>query len=1008
MRNLKCLPGFISGTRTRVRGYFIATMLLGALPAIRGNTTPAVLLQQTKIAVTGKVTDDKGGALPGVTVQVKGTKTAVVTDESGVFSVSLENGNATLVFSAIGYANHEEPVNGKTDMGTIALQPSKATALDEVVVIGYGTARKQDLTTAVATVNNKDFIQGAVNNPMQLVDGKVAGVTVSQTAVGDPNAGVSLQVRGASSFKAGNGPLVVIDGMPGGDLRNLAQQDIASITVLKDAGAAAIYGARGAGGVILVQTKRGRAGRVTFNYDGYIDHDVVAKKPEILSAQEFLEHKRDKDFGSVTNWYDALIRKNNIGQNHYLSASGGNENTQFRISGNYRTKEGIDVATNRKEYGLRANFLQKALNGKLELGGNFSYRTANEAYTNYGAFKQAIRLNPTIPIMNPDDPAMYNTLQGYDTYNPVQDLLARISGAEQEYTVIDLSAKLHLTKDLNTVVNFTRQGHNMLKQEYWGAKSAGSVLGNYIGEARIQNEKWADYNFEWLANYAKRFNEHDLQAVAGYNYQEFNNYGSWLKNKRFPSDYFQYNNIGQGNWGDGQPINMNDVMSSWRSKEQDISFLGRAMYNYRQTYFVTLSGRYEGNSKFGPSNKWGFFPGVSVGWKLTNEEFLKDNEVFNDLKLRFSYGVTGRNGFDRYVALAKYSPYGQYLSDDNQWIRVFGPGNNENPDLKWERQVSYNLGLDFGILQNKLSGSLDFYYKKGSDLINDYTVPVPPYLHDQMFVNVGTQSSKGVELALNWNAIQTEDFSYNTNLTFSYNRSRMDKFSEGIFKTDQRTLHSLPSPGNPGPAFMLRQGFAIGNFWGYKYAGVDDKGNILVWKGGVPGSEKIDATNNAGEEDKTIIGNGMPKFEAAWGHTFTYKNIDLSLFLRGRYGYQIMNLYQMYYGLQAEPAVNLLKDAYSRNGQIKSGKVITDYFLEDGSYTRLDNLTLGWKKQLQENTVGFNSLRVYGTVRNLFTITQYTGLDPAAVNVTGLEPGIGDFDVYPATRSFTLGLQLNF
>lgn len=1008
MRNRKLLPGFISGACTRARGCFVATVIWGLVPAVTATATPVIAFQQTKVTVTGKVTDDKGGALPGVTVQVKGTQTAVITDDTGAFTINLNNANATLIFSAVGYTNREEPVKGRTDLGTITLQPSRATALDEVVVIGYGTARKQDLTTAVVSVNSKDFIQGAVNNPMQLVDGKVAGVTVSQTAVGDPNAGVSLQVRGAGSFKSGNGPLVVIDGMPGGDLRNLSQQDIASITVLKDAGSAAIYGARGAGGVILVQTKRGRAGKVSLNYDGYIDHDAVAKKPEILSAQEFLEHKRDKDFGSVTNWYDQLIRKDNIGQNHYLSASGGNENTQFRISGNYRTKQGIDIATDRKEYGLRANFLQKALNGILEIGGNFSYRNADEAYTNYGAFKQAVRLNPTIPVMDPNNPLMYNTLQGYDTYNPVQDLLTRISGAEQEYAVIDLNVKLHLTKDLNTVVNFTRQGHTMLKQEYWNAKSSESVVNGYIGRARIQNEKWVDYNLEWLGNYSKKINDHDIQAVAGYNYQEFNNYGSWLQNRRFPSDYFEYNNIGQGNWGNGQPINMGDVMSSWKSREKDISFLARAMYNYKQTYFLTLSGRYEGNTKFGPGNKWGFFPGVSVGWKLVNENFLKDNATFNDLKLRFSYGGTGRNGFDRYIALAKYSPYGQYLNDAGQWVRVFGPGNNENPDLRWEKQIAYNLGVDFALLNNKLSGSLDFYYRKGSDLINDYLVPVPPYLHDRMWVNVGTQSNKGVELVLNWDAVRTEDFSYSTNLTGSYNRTRMDRFSNDKFKADQRTLYDLPSPGNPGPAFMLKEGFDVGNFWGYRYAGVDDQGNILIWKDAKVGGEKINATNEGKESDKTVIGNGMPKYEAAWGHTLGYKGLDLTLFFRGKFDYEILNLYQMYYGLQAEPGVNLLKDAYSRNGHIKSGKVITDYFLENGNYVRLDNLTLGWTKRMKENKVQLGSFRVYASVRNVFTITKYSGIDPAAINVTGLEPGIGSLDLYPTTRSYTLGLQLNF
>lgn len=960
------------------------------------------------VQVSGIVASMAGDPIPGATIIEKGTTTAVVSDAQGKFLIGVSNTNATLVFSSVGFTSREEPLNGRTALDTIKLTVSAAqTNLDEIVVIGYGTARKQDLTTAAVSVSSKDFLQGAVNNPMQLVDGKVAGVTVSQTAVGDPNAGVSLQVRGAGSFAAGNGPLVVIDGMPGGDLRNLSQQDIESITVLKDAGSAAIYGSRGAGGVILVQTKKGKAGRVILNYDGFVDHDVVAKKPDVLSAQEFLERDRGTDFGAVTDWYDELIRKNNVGQNHYLSASGGSENSNFRISGNYRTKQGIDIATDRKEYGLRANFLQKALDGMLEIGGNFSYRNAQEDYTNYGAFKQAVNLNPTIPVMDPDDPMMYNTLEGYDTYNPVQDLLTRISGAEHEYNIIDLNIKLHLTKDLNTVLNFTRQGHTRLYEGYWNAKSVESVQGNYIGRARIENEKWSDYNLEWLGNYAKRFDNHDIQAVAGYNYQEFNNNNSFITNRRFPSDYFQYNNIGQGDWNNGQPVNFNDIMGSGRSKEKNIAFLARAMYNYDQRYYLTLSGRYEGNTKFGPTNKWGFFPAASVAWRITKEQFMDGSDVFDDLKLRFSYGVTGRSGFARYTALSVYSPYGMYLNSAGQWVRVFGPGNNYNPDLRWERQIAYDLGLDFAILKNKLSGSIDFYYRKGSDLINDYQVPVPPYLHERMWVNVGTQSNRGVELALNWNAVQTEDFTYSTNLTGSYNKSRMDQFSNDKFQADQRTLYNLPSPGNPGPAFMLREGFEIGNFWGFKYAGVDEEGKMLIWKDAQVNGEKI-RSDQGGESDKTIIGNGMPKYEAAWGHNIAYKNIDLSLFLRGKFKYQILNLYQMYYGLQAQSDINLLKDAFDRNGHITSPKVITDYFLENGNYLRMDNITLGWTASMNREKYRISSLRVYGTVRNVFTITKYSGLDPAATNVTGLEPGIGSLDLYPITRSFTLGLQLNF
>ena len=963
---------------------------------------------KSALQLSGQIVNDKAEPLPGATVQERGTQNIVTTDESGYFTITVSDGNAVLEITSVGHTRIEVNVNNRTNLGAIILTAS-ASNLAEVVVIGYGTARKQDLTASITNINNRDFLQGAINNPMQQIDGKVAGLTVSGRSVADPNSGTDLQIRGAGSFRAGNGPLIVIDGMPGGDLRNLTPQDIESYSVLKDAASASIYGSRGANGVILITTKKGKGGKVRLNYDGWVEKDAVSKRPEILSAAQFLEHKRDKDFGAVTNWYDLLIRENNLGYNHYLAASGGNENSMFRISGNYRRKEGIDIASDRKEYGLRANFLQKALDGILEIGGDISYRFANEAYTDYDAFKQAVRLNPTIPLMNPNNPLKYNTLQGYDTYNPVQRLLTRKDGAEQQYDVINLNFKLNITKDLNSELRLSRQGHNRKAFRYENADYENSVNGGYIGYARINDEQWRDYALEWLGNYTKRFNEHDLKAVAGYSYNEQNYFRDQMQNRRFPNDYFEWNNIGTGNWNDGQVFNAGDIIYSTRSKEKTIAFLARAMYNFNETYFLTLSGRYEGNTKFGPNNKWGLFPSISAAWRLSNLDAIKSIPAINDLKLRFSYGVTGRSGFDRYSSLAKYSPFGMYINDEGKWVRVYGPGSpNPNPDLRWEKQHAYDAGIDFSLFDYKLTGSLDWFLRKGSDLINDYLVPVPPYLHDRMYVNVGDQVNKGVELALNWKILKTDDIQYTTTLTGSYTRSQLTKFSSEIFKADQRYYYYLPSPGNPGPAFRYQEGSYVGDFWGYKYAGVDENGNIMVYKvkDGAVTNEKINATNQAGDNDKVTMGNGVPKIEMGWGHDLVYKNFDVALFFKGKFGYQILNLYQMYFGLQAEPGVNLLQDAYTRNGAIKSGKVITDYFLENGNYFRLDNLTLGWTKKLARWKL--NSFRVYGNVRNVFTVTKFTGLDPAAINTTGLEPGVNRLDLYPVTRTYTLGLQLNF
>jgi len=964
------------------------------------------------VVVTGKVSSESGEGLPGVTVLLKGTTNGTATDASGSYSLTVPNSTGTLIFSFIGYTQQEVPINNRTTINISMATDAKA--LQEVVVVGYGTVEKRELTSAVTTVSAKDFQQGAFNSPLQMIEGKVAGVTVSNPAAADPNASPAIQLRGASSLTAGNGPLIVIDGMPGGDLRNIAQQDIESISVLRDASAAAIYGSRGANGVVLVQTKRGKAGKVAVTYDSYVEHDAIAAKPDILSAEEFLTRQRDRDLGARTNWYDELIREDNFGQNHSLAVSGGSETTVFRLSGNYRTKQGLDIASDRKEYGLRASFMQTAMDGLLEFNGNFSYRVANEEYTNYGAFQQAIKLNPTIPIMDPTNPIMYNTLLGFDTFNPVQNLLARENGADQEYSIIDITTRLNILKNLNTELKLARQGHDLLRREYYTGQAAESVTGGYTGRARLENEKWQDYTLEWLANYATTIGNHDIKALGGYSYQEFNNAAFWAQNRRFPTDAFGYNNLGAGNYGNSLPINMNDVMDSRRSKEKTIAFLGRVNYSFNDTYFLTGSFRYEGNTKFGVNNKWGLFPAVSAAWRISKLPVIDNIGAIDDLKLRVSYGETGRSGFPRYTSVSRYDGYGRYQNDAGQWIQVYGPGNNYNPDIRWEKSIAYNVGLDFSLFNSKLSGSIDAFVRKSSDLISDYSVPVPPYLHERMTVNVGTTSSRGIEMSLGATPIETDNFSYATNLTGSYTKAKLDSWSNETYKADYIELQvnnqDLPSPGNPGRAYRLEDGSLIGNFYGYKYAGVDENGNLLAWKEGKEGTEKLRVSGNSIQtnagRDKTYIGNGAPRYELGWTNTLRYKNIDLSMFVRGRFKYKILNLYQMYYGLQAEASTNLLTDAYDRNAHIKSGKVITDYFLEDGGFMKLDNLTLGWSPKLGVNRV--SSFRVYGTVRNVFTLTKYTGLDPAAVGVAGLTPGYGSLDVYPIGRNFAAGVQISF
>ena len=958
-----------------------------------------VMVIQQGRTLTGTVVDNFGVPVIGANVIVKGTTIGNITDVNGTFTVENVPDDAVLQISYIGFKTLEVPVKGQTTFN-ITLQEDTEN-LQEVVVVGYGSSVKKDLTTAVTSVSSKDFLAGAVNDPMQMVDGKVAGVVVNSVAAADPNKSGSIQVRGASSLKAGNSPLIVIDGMPGGDLRNLAQSDIESITVLKDGSAAAIYGSRGANGVILVTTKQGKAGKTTITYDGYVEHDFVASKPDVLDAEAYLDKVTGAvDYGHRTNWYDELINKNNFGHNHNISLSGGSETTIFRMSANFKGKEGLDIASDRKEYGLRGNFKHTTLEGLLEVGGNFSYRIADEDYTDYASFKQAVQLNPTFSVDEMD------AFKGNSySFNPVKNLTEQENGAKQEYSTIDLNLKLNILKNLNTELKLGRQGHNKKQSQYKFKTHKDCINGNYNGYALLKQEAWTDWTLEWLGNYSFKINdEHDFKIMGGYSYQQFDYEWFSASNRDFPSDAFLYNYL-QG--GEYEKVNGRLGMESHKEEEKTIAFLGRINYNWNDVFLFTGSLRHEGNSKFGEDHKWGLFPAASAAWRVSKLPVFENSSAVDDLKLRFSYGVTGRSGFDRYTAQAKYSGFGQYYSDTyGKFIMGYGPGNNPNYDLAWEKQISYNLGIDYTLFNSRLSGSFDAFIREGRDVIGEYPVPLPPYLHDKIYANVGTTTSKGFEFQVNWDAVQTKDFSYSTNLNLAYTKSKLKSFSNEKYQLGYIEGDGFPSPGNPGSAQRLEDGIEIGSFYGFRYAGVDDAGNILIWeKGEEGGVTKLGADGN--EQDKVYLdGTGVPKWELSWGNTFRYKDFDLSLFFRGRFRYKVMNQYEMYYGLQVVSGDNKLSSAYEENAHIKGPKVICDYFLQNGNYLRLDNITLGWTPKL--NTKWISNLRVYGTLKNVFTLTKYSGVDPTTVTTTGLWPGIGGMEVYPTARNLTFGVQITY
>lgn len=968
----------------------IATLLCIILLTIVG----AMALHAQQLTVKGVIKDAAGLEIIGANVTEKGTMNGAVTDVDGKFTLNVKPGTI-LTISYIGYKSQELPA--AADMQITLIED--AQKLQEVVVVGYGSSVKKDLTTSVTSVKSTDFIQGATNNPMQLINGKVAGVTLSGESAADPNADPNkVQVRGASSLKAGNSPLIVIDGMPGGDLRSISQQDIESITVLKDGSAAAIYGSRGANGVILVQTKQGKSGKVSITYDGYVEHDFIAERPDILSADEFVKRGIDTDHGYRTDWYDELLNKNNFGQNHNIALSGGSESSIFRISANYRTKEGLDIATNRKETGIRASFKQTTLEDRLEVSGNFGYRIADEDYTEAGSFKQALELNPTY---NVDEMEAFKN--SFDTYNPVKNLTERERGNRQEFSNVDFKIKLTILQNLNTEVNLARRGHNEKLRAYYTENYKDCIRDGYKGRAELEDKQQVDYLFEWLGNYYLDIKKHSIKVMGGYSYQEHVEERMKATNNNFPSDAYKWNKLEAGDYNMAQG---RLGMESSKEKDKTIAFLGRVNYDYANTILFTGSLRYEGNTRFGADHKWGLFPAASAAWRFSRLPFFEKLTAVDDLKLRFSYGVTGRSDFGRYSSMARYVGYGNYITSSGQWIKGYGPENNPNYDLAWEKQISYNLGLDYTLFGSRLTGSLDLFIRDGKDVIGDYPVSMPPYLHNTIVTNVGTTTSKGFELQTSWEAIQTKDFTYSTDVTLSFTKSKLKSFSNSEYKLGYINNGDLPSPGNPGYAQRLEDGKEIGSFYGFRYAGVDDSGNILVYEGGVAGNPTIRG-DEASDSDKTYIGNGSPKWALSWGHNFTFKGFDFSFLFQGKFKYEILNMHQMYYGLQGVAGINKLESAYKENAHIKGTKLVCDYFLENGNYLKLANITLGWTPKL--NTKWISSLRVYGSMRNVFTLTSYSVMDPSNTqNQTGLWVGQSGLELYPDGRNVTFGVQITY
>ena len=993
-------------SETNLKLLFLTLMLLIGIPYMRAELA----------SVTGTVTDIAGEPLIGVTVTVPGTAAGVSTDIDGKYTIRVDS-KGKLRFSYVGYQTVEEAVGGRNVIDIKMKEDSEV--LNEVVVIGYGTMDKKELTSAISHIGEKDFLSVSSLDPSMMIQGKVPGVSITNTGAGDPNNQASIQIRGVSSRSAGLGPLIVIDGVPGGNLTNINPNDIASFDILKDGAASAIYGTRGSNGVILVTTKKGsKDGNTHTTYSATLAWDKIIKELDMMNAQDYRDVRlgwgdRGVDLGGNLDWLDAVSRTGFTMQ-HTLTVSGGNERSNYRVSADYRDANGVDLRSNREEYGARASVMHTTKGGLFTINMNVAPRIIYRDNADWGVFRNAIEANPTTPLMDPENPSLYYNFQGQVVgSNPVELQKLEKNHADTKLLDWDGTLKLNLlpllAKDgagnhnLSTQIMFA--DHQYSNNDSWFRPSTSTLAINsgYDGEASRAYSKERQYVVEWLTNYSTRLaDRHNIKAMVGYSYQysQYQGFSAW--NKDFPNDGLGSDNIGSGELAkeEGEVL-----MSSYKNDAKLISFFGRVSYDYEGKYLLTASLRHEGSSKFGANHKWGDFPAVSAGWRISQEPFMEDFSWINDLKIRGDYGVTGNQDFGSYNSLSTMTGFGYYFYS-GKYYQVWGPSKNVNPDLRWEKGKNWNVGIDFSLFDNRFYGSLNYFNRRQQDLLGNYKVSVPPYLFDETFVNVGTMKNTGFEFDLGFKAVDTKDLTYDFSVIGTVMSNKFVDFSNSEYVGQD--FYNMCGTEDPYPFYNLQRiqkGESLGNFYMWKYAGITEGGDWLVYdKDG-----DIIRASQATDADRRIVGNGMPKFTMSTSHNFRYRNFDLALFFRGAFGFDLFNIHDFYYGTRNFTG-NVLKKAYGKNFDINpdANPVVSDYFLERGDYFKLDMLTLGYT--LPTPSCRFlDRLRIYGTVKNVFTITKFSGVDPSTYQINGLTPGgQGSRTYYPSTRQFIVGVQLDF
>ena len=971
----------------------------------------ASVFAQGGYVVKGVVVDELGPVI-GATVLEVGTTNGTATDMDGAFVLTVSSANAIVEVSCIGYG--AKTFTASETPETITLSED-AMFLEEAVAIGYGSQKKKEVTGSVASVKAEDFNAGVKTSPIGLLQGKVAGLNISRTTSDPTSTGFNVQIRGFSTLGKGTGssPLYIVDGIPTDNIDNVPPEDIASMDVLKDGSAAAIYGTRGTNGVILITTKRGAHnadGNVQTNveYNGYLSVSAPRLNTGFATAEEYRNLESISgglvkpvifDGDHNTNWMEAATKPAALTHNHNVAISGASSKFSYRASVNYKYAEGLAKNTDRNEISGRFAADQTALNGWLKLAYDMSYMHYKNNY-DCGDFKQAATLNPTYPLMDESSVSGYFRPSGSGQSNPIMATDLK----ESNKTADEFRGSIKATIDIKAVPGLKLNAFAAIEGNNYSSYSYTSQKYDADLDAAGVASQNRDLNFKQLyeatVDYVGSWAGHSLTVVGGWSYQKFMYDGNWMTNKGFPTDFYKYYSMADG-LTDKSKLNI----SSYRNSNVLAAAFARANYNYKEKYLVSLSLRAEGSSRFGENNKWGLFPAVSAGWRISGESFMQDAEWVNDLKVRFGFGVTGNNlGSD--LQSKQLLTNGGAFWYKGEWINTYGINQNANPDLRWEKKYEYNLGIDFSFLDNRLYGSIDAYYRDTKDLLWEYDVPTPPFPYNKLLANCGEITSKGIEIAVTGVPVRRGNWTWATTLTMAFNNNRLNKLTGDVTLNGETYALSYSEMlcGGVGENGLMGvntqkivEGESVGTFYGYHVVGLNGKGGLVYEK------------DENGKNKLQKIGSAQPVMTYGWNNTIRWKNLDLTLFFRGNVGNKILNVKRWAYGPQKSQGLNCfmydVKKLAEGTGAYRQG-VFSDYYLENGSFIKLDNITLGYTHKFNNSYI--SSLRVFATAENVFTITSYSGTDPDVNTSDVWNPGIDPAGFYPSVCNVMVGLNLTF